>query len=132
MRALGLEGKVRFLGPVAADDVPRWYNACTVFAYPSLYEGFGLPALEAMACGAPVVTSNTASLPEVVDDAAICVSPSDTHALARELSRALTDEGLRLSMREKGLHRAGGFTWQRTAERTLEAYFRTLKDAKRL
>ena len=77
---IGAEGKVRFLGPVAAEDLPRWYNACTVFAYPSLYEGFGLPALEAMACGTPVVTSNVTSLPEVVGEAAI---RRITHGYAR-------------------------------------------------
>ena len=132
VRALGLEGKVRILGPVAAEDLLRWYNACTVFAYPSLYEGFGLPALEAMACGTPVVTSNVTSLPEVVGEAAVSVSPTDTHALAQGLSRVLTDEGLRLSMREQGLRRAGMFTWQRTAERTLEVYLRTLKPVKLL
>ncbi len=132
VRTLGLEGKVRFLGPVAAEDLPRWYNACTVFAYPSLYEGFGLPALEAMACGTPVVTSNVTSLPEVVGEAAISVSPTDTHALAQGLGRVLADEDLRLSMREQGLRRAGMFTWQRTAERTLEVYLRTLKPAKLL
>jgi glycosyltransferase involved in cell wall biosynthesis len=132
VRALGLESKVRFTGPIDAADLPRWYNACTAFAYPSLYEGFGLPALEAMACGTPVVTSNVTSLPEVVGDAAISVPPTDTHALAEGLSRVLADAALRSSLREQGLRRAGGFTWQRTAERTLEVYFRTLKPAKRL
>ncbi|HEY3342298.1 MAG TPA: glycosyltransferase family 1 protein, partial [Anaerolineae bacterium] len=95
VRALGLEGKVRFLGPVPAEDLPRWYNACSVFAYPSLYEGFGLPALEAMACGTPVVTSDVTSLPEVVGEAALTVSPTDTHALAQVLERVLSNDILR-------------------------------------
>ena len=95
-------------------------------AYPSLYEGFGLPPLEAMACGAPVVTSNVTSLPEVVGDAGITVDPTDVPALANALSRVLCDAGLHGEMRRKSLQRAAQFTWQRTAELTIESYRKIL------
>jgi glycosyltransferase involved in cell wall biosynthesis len=132
VQTLGLQSKVRFLGPLSQDDAPRWMNACTVFAYPSLYEGFGLPALEAMASGVPVVTSNVTSLPEVVGDAGLTVPPTDTHALAQALCRVLADAALRRSMRERGLARAAQFTWGRAAEQTVECYLRTVKHVKSL
>ncbi len=132
IQELGLDEKVRFLGPVPADDVPKWMNACTVFAYPSLYEGFGLPVLEAMACGAAVVASNVTSLPEVAGDAGLLVPPADTQQIAQALGRVLTDESLRATLRQRGLQRATQFTWRRTAEKTVESYNRALQETQTL
>jgi len=118
----GLSEHVKLIGRVSDDDLPKWYSACALMAYPSLYEGFGLPPLEAMACGAPVVTSNVTSLPEVVGDAGITVDPTDVPALAEAMSRVLCDAGLRNDLRLKSLQRAAQFTWQRTAVLTIECY----------
>lgn len=96
-------------------------------AYPSLYEGFGLPPLEAMACGAPVVTSNVTSLPEVVGEAGITVDPTDVRALAEALHRVLSDDALRAALRAKSLARAAQFTWRRTAEQTVACYLDAVK-----
>ncbi len=120
VKALGLESRVRFVGQIAQDALPAWYNACAVFAYPSLYEGFGMPALEAMACGAPVVTSNATSLPEVVGEAGIMVAPDDTRGLAEALAGVLREPARRAQMRAASLRRAAHFTWQATAARTIE------------
>ncbi len=124
VQCLRLQDRVLFPGYVAEADLPAVYNLCTVFAYPSLYEGFGLPPLEAMACGVPVVCSNSSSLPEVVGNAALMVDPLDTDALAAALSRALGDEHLRQSLRRRGLEQARLFTWQAAGRRLLEAYRR--------
>jgi glycosyltransferase involved in cell wall biosynthesis len=118
----GLSDQVKLIGRVSDDDLPKWYSACAMMAYPSLYEGFGLPPLEAMACGAPVVTSNATSLPEVVGDAGITIDPTDAPALADALMRVLCDAGLRNDMRCKSIQRAAQFTWQRTAALTIESY----------
>ncbi len=118
----GLSARVRFLGRVADADLPALYSAAAAFAYPSLYEGFGLPPLEALACGTPVVCSDRSSLPEVVGDAALLVDPTDAAALARALARLLDDEALRRLLRARGLARAAQFTWARTAAETLAAY----------
>lgn len=118
----GLSEQVKLIGRVSDDDLPKWYSACAVMAYPSLYEGFGLPPLEAMACGAPVVTSNVTSLPEVVGDAGLMVEPTDAPALADALQRVLCNAGLRDEMCRKSILRAAQFTWQRTAELTIESY----------
>jgi glycosyltransferase involved in cell wall biosynthesis len=118
----GLSEHVKLIGRVSDDDLPKWFSACAVMAYPSLYEGFGLPPLEAMACGSPVVTSNVTSLPEVVGDAGIMVTPTDTPAIADALQRVLQDAGLRNDLRHKSLQRAAQFTWQHTAEMTMESY----------
>jgi glycosyltransferase involved in cell wall biosynthesis len=120
--ALELGDAVRFLGYVPAADLPLCYNAAGVFVYPSLYEGFGLPPLEAMACGTPVVASNTSSLPEVLGDAALLVDPHDPAALADALASALSDTPLRQRLRAAGLARARQFSWQRMAEQTLAVY----------
>jgi glycosyltransferase involved in cell wall biosynthesis len=122
VRARGLDSLVHFLGRVADADLPALYSACAAFAYPSLYEGFGLPPLEALACGAPVVCSDRSSLPEVVGDAALQVDPTRPAALAAALRRVLDDESLRQSLRARGLARAAGFTWERTAAGTLAVY----------
>jgi glycosyltransferase involved in cell wall biosynthesis len=119
---LDLLDEVLFPGYIARDELPLWYNAADLFVYPSLYEGFGLPPLEAMACGTPVVVSNTSSLPEVVGDAGMLVDPTDAEQIARAMERLLTDGDLRDSLRARGLERARTFTWQRTAGDTVTVY----------
>jgi glycosyltransferase involved in cell wall biosynthesis len=126
LRELGLEDRVRFTGYVPDEDLPALYSAADLFTFPSLYEGFGLPVLEAMACGVPVVCSNTSSLPEVVGEAGIMVEPHNVHALARAMGRVLTDEALRASLRARGLERAQRFTWEEAAKRTVEVYRQVL------
>lgn len=117
-----LEERVRWLGPVPEADLPALYAAAEVFVFPSLYEGFGLPPLEAMACGTPVVCSHASSLPEVVGDAALVFDPHDVMALRAALQRVLEDAALRERLREKGLTQAGRFSWARTAQETLSVY----------
>jgi glycosyltransferase involved in cell wall biosynthesis len=124
IRQLGLGERIRLIGRVSEEDLPKWYGTCAVMAYPSLYEGFGLPPLEAMACGAPVVASNVTALPEVIGDAGITVDPADADALAEALRRVLSDAPLRAEMRARSLARAARFTWERTAALTLESYRR--------
>lgn len=119
---LGLYGCVKFTGYVDKEDLPCLYNLADVFVYPSFYEGFGLPALEAMACGCPVITSNTSSLPEVVGGAGILTDPRDREALAGAIYRSITNEGLRQRMRAEGLKRAKRFSWERCARETLKVY----------
>ncbi len=109
-------------GFVADADLPALYTAADLFVFPSWYEGFGLPVLEAMACGAPVVCSNAASLPEVAGDAALLVSPDDVQGLREAISRALTDLTLRNELIERGFRQAGRFTWERAARQTLAIY----------
>jgi len=121
-RRLGLADSVRFLGHVPQADLPALYSAADLFVFPSLYEGFGLPALEAMACGTPVVASNVSALPEVVGDAALQVSPLDVEALADAIERLLRDDRLRADLRERGLERARQFSWEKAARRTAEVY----------
>ena len=120
--ALGLTRRVRFAGHVPDAQLPLWYNAAEVFVYPSLYEGFGLPPLEALACGTPTITSTAAALPEVVGDAAILSDPRDPAALAAALARVLDDPALRSTLRDRGLRRAAGFSWARTAAATRAVY----------
>ena len=115
-------GWVRLLGYVADEALPALYSAATVVAYPSLYEGFGLPVLEALACGAVVVASNTTSIPEVAGDAAILIDPTDTGAMGEAVARAATDEVLRVRLKAAGPVQASGFSWDRCAALTVEAY----------
>ncbi|MEN9936086.1 MAG: hypothetical protein RLZZ387_2665 [Chloroflexota bacterium] len=119
---LGLGDRLRFVGYVDQAEQPLWYAAATAFAFPSLYEGFGMPPLEAMACGTPVVVSSSSSLPEVVGDAGLVVSPSDPEELADALRRVVTDAELRTELRARGLRQARRFSWRETAERTLDVY----------
>ena len=119
---LNLQNDVVFTGYVSDEDLPALYNAADLFVYPSIYEGFGLPPLEAMACGTPVITSNTSSLPEVVGDAGIMVDPYDVDGLADAMHRVLTDEGSRADMIKKGLERTKMFSWEKCARETLEVY----------
>ncbi len=111
-----------FTGYVAEEDLSALYSGAVAFVFPSLYEGFGLPALEAMACGTPVVTSNTTSLPEVVGDAALLVDPTDPDQLCEAMSTILSDHSLREELRRKGLMRAAEFRWEKCAELTAEVY----------
>jgi len=122
-----LEAYVRFTGYLPDADLPALYGGAAAFVFPSLYEGFGLPVLEAMACGAPVITSNVSSLPEVAGNAALMVDPRDTAALAGAIERLLTDSALAAEQRRKGLERAAQFSWQRTARETLAVYRQLLE-----
>ena len=122
VRSLGLEDAVRFTGFVDDDDLPAVYSGAALFVFPSLHEGFGLPLLEAMACGVPVVTSNVSSMPEVAGDAATLVDPRDGEGLAAAIARSLRDAALRDRLREAGIARARQFSWEATARRTLDAY----------
>ena len=120
--ALEHTGLVRFLGHVAEADLPALYSAATVFAYPSIYEGFGLPPLEAMKSGAPVVVADCSSLPELVGNAGKRFNPEDVNALAETLRSILEDQVLRQRMSEASVVRASGFTWERCGEQTLAVY----------
>ena len=123
---LDLTDDVLFPGYIPPDELPLWYNAAELFVYPSLYEGFGLPPLEAMACGTPVITSNVSSLPEVVGEAGLTVDPMDSEGLAEAMNQVLSDGILRQSMREQGFARAGRFSWAKAARETVEVYQRAL------
>ena len=119
---LGLAEDVVFTGYVQPEEMPLLYNAADLFVFPSLYEGFGLPVLEAMACGVPVVTSNVSSLPEVAGDAALLVDPRDEAALAESMERLLRDRKLHAEMARRGRERAAGFSWERAARETIDVY----------
>lgn len=119
---LGLSDLVTLTGHVPEADLPALYSGSSCFIYPSYFEGFGLPPLEAMKCGAPVVVGNRTSLPEVVGDAAVLVDPFEVSEIAAGIARVLNDSGLRASLREKGLERARAFDWRDTARQTLAVY----------
>jgi glycosyltransferase involved in cell wall biosynthesis len=119
---LKLEKRVRFLGRVSDLELITLYSMAEVFAFPSFFEGFGIPPLEAMACGTPVITSNTSSLPEVVGDAALQVDPHDIDSLAGAISRLLEDEHLREELRQRGYQQAKNSTWMRSAHKLLSLY----------
>jgi glycosyltransferase involved in cell wall biosynthesis len=125
----GVQNQVVFTGEVRSDELVALYNGATIFFYPSRYDGFGLPVVEAMRCGAPVVTSNSSSLPEVAGDAALREDPDDYTALASALEILLTDASLRRELRARGFAQAQRFSWQRVAEKTLEAYHRAARSA---
>ncbi len=114
--------RVRILGFVDDGDLPALYRNAALFVFPSLYEGFGLPVLEALACGVPVVCSNASSLPEVTGDAALLVDPLDTDGLAAAMARALTDADLRREMIARGLTQAAKFTWEQAARQLLAVF----------
>ena len=114
--------RVRLTGFVEDADLPLWYGAAEVFAYPTRYEGFGLPVLEAMACGTPVVTSDVSSLPEVAGDAGLLIDPNDREQLATALRRIVTDPALAADLRRRGTQRAARYSWAETARLTVEAY----------
>ena len=125
---LGLQDKVIFPGYVPQSELALWYNVADLFVYPSLYEGFGFPPLEAMACGTPVVVSNTSSLPEVVGDAGLVVDPLDAHALATAISDLLNDPTRYRTFQKASLSRAKRFSWRTTAANTANLYHRILGD----
>jgi glycosyltransferase involved in cell wall biosynthesis len=122
VRELGLTDQVRFLGHVPDNDLPGLYSASACFAYPSFYEGFGIPVLEAMACGAPVVVSGTSSLPEAAGSAALLVDPYDVESLVDGLERVLFDQELRADLRAAGFAQVRQFTWERAGRALLDAY----------
>lgn len=126
IQELGLAQDVIIAGYVSNNELPLWYNASEVFVYPSIYEGFGMPVLEAMACGRPVVVSDSSSLPEVVGSSGILVSPTDTAGWAEALSTLLADSALRADFSARGRERARHFTWESTARATVEAYHKVL------
>jgi glycosyltransferase involved in cell wall biosynthesis len=117
-----VEDTVRFLGFVPIDTLRAFYQAAAAFVFPSLYEGFGLPPLEAMACGTPVVCSNVSSLPEVVGDAAEIVNPENVFDIARGMREVLLDLPRRSRLVERGFEQARRFSWERTAQQVLDAY----------
>jgi glycosyltransferase involved in cell wall biosynthesis len=113
---------VVFLDYVSDDALPLLFKGAEIFIFPSLYEGFGLPALEAMSLGVPTIVSNASSLPEVVSDGAIIVDPKDPQGLAQAIVSLLKDEDLRKKLSQKGIERSQSFSWRKTAEETLEVY----------
>ncbi len=121
---LKLGDAVQFPGYLAADELPLWYNSAEAFLYPSVFEGFGLPVLEAMACGVPVVVSDASSLPEVAGSAGLCIPPSDVSAWAEALRQLAEDDGWRRRASEAGLTEAARFTWTDTARQTAAAWTR--------
>jgi glycosyltransferase involved in cell wall biosynthesis len=126
---LELASKIIFTGFAPEEHLPILYNGCEAFVYPSLYEGFGLPPLEAMNCGTPVITSNLTSIPEVVGDAGILIDPYDEEQLKDSMIRLLNDDKLKAEYSIKGLARAKNFSWEKTAEKTLEAYKKIYESA---
>jgi glycosyltransferase involved in cell wall biosynthesis len=125
---LGLADCVQFLGYVADPDLPALYSLASVFAFPSLYEGFGLPVLEAMACGTPVVSADNSSLPEVVGEAGLLIEAYDAEGMAAALCRVLSDGPLRRQLEQRGLERSREFTWSAAAARVLELYNSTWRE----
>ena len=122
VESLNLSSEIIFTNFVPETDLPAYYSGAAAFVLPSLYEGFGFPVLEAMACACPVITSNTSSLPEVVGKAGIMVDPHNTDSLAQMMKEVLTDSELRDIMIRKGLEQSKKFTWEKSAKQTLEVY----------
>ncbi|MBW2308153.1 MAG: glycosyltransferase family 4 protein [Deltaproteobacteria bacterium] len=122
VRFLGIEERVKFTGYVAREDLPMLYSMADSFVYPSLYEGFGLPPLEAMACGTPVIVSDGSALSSVVAEAGIRVDPNDVHGLAQAMRNVLMDKRLRSDLIKRGMERVKCFSWDATARETLALY----------
>lgn len=120
---LGLTHVVHFPGFIDDDDLPALYHGALCFVFPSLYEGFGLPLLEAMRCGVPVITANTSAMPEVVGQAAVLIDPRDVDGLAAAIATVADDSALRAALRQQGLVQAQRFSWEDAAKRTLDAYW---------
>lgn len=129
IKRLGLEQAVHFTGYVPQKDLPLVYNLSSLFVYPTIYEGFGLPVLEAMACGVPVISTDTSSLPEIVGEAGILIPRDDAAALLNAIETVLGDEDLRRELIRKGLTRAARFSWQQTAKLTYQVYQKVLMPA---
>ena len=126
VQVMGLEKRVLFPGYVPDADLPLWYNAAAVLTFPSYYEGFGMPILEAMASGTPVIAAMTSAIPEVTGDAALLFDPLDKAQLSEHLAAVLDEPEQAASMRERGLRQAEGFSWQRAADEMIEVYRKTL------
>jgi glycosyltransferase involved in cell wall biosynthesis len=123
---LGIADSVLFTGFVTDEALPHLYANADFFVYPSLYEGFGLPVLEAMACGTPVIASNTSSIPEVAGDAGILVDPSSEGELVAAMMQLAGDGRLRDDLKKRGINRAASFSWERTAQETFAVYGKVL------
>ena len=128
VEALGLADRVLFPGFIPREELPLWYNGAEAFFYPSLYEGFGLPPLEAMACGTPVVVSTAASLPEVVGTAGLQVAAEDVEAMAETMRRLLEEPELRAELGRRGLAQARNFRWEKMARETADLYRQLLEE----
>lgn len=128
MRELGLEPHVEFKGVVSTEELVQFYSAADAFVFPSFHEGFGLPILEAMACGCPVITSNCSAMPEVAGEAAILVNPHDSQSIARALHHIISDDITRRRLIERGRQRARQFSWERAAREVMRVYERVLED----
>jgi glycosyltransferase involved in cell wall biosynthesis len=126
---LDLENMVRFTGYIPQEELPLVYNLASLFVYPTKYEGFGLPALEAMACGVPVITTKIASLPEIVGDAGILIPSNNIEELFNAMSRVLEDQALREKLTSDGQLRAKKFSWERTAQLTWQVYQQVMKSS---
>ena len=122
-----IKKRIIVTGYVADNDLAPLYTEAYMFVYPSLYEGFGLPPLEAMQCGTPVITSNSTSLPEVIGDAGIMINPEDTDALCQAMWKLYSQPALHQELSEKSIKRAAGFSWKRCAGETMNAYKSSLK-----
>jgi glycosyltransferase involved in cell wall biosynthesis len=122
IETLNIENRVIFTDFVQVAHLPYLYNAADLFVYPSLYEGFGLPPLEAMACGTPVITSNLTSIPEVTGDAAVLINPHDNNSLAESIEKALSKPDQLIQMSKDGLEQAKKFSWEKCAQKTLDVY----------
>lgn len=129
VRSLQIEDRIQLTGPVPDADLPYFYSAAQAFVFPSLYEGFGFPPLEAMACGTPVITSNCSSLPEVAGDAALLVDPTSIEAIAGAIEQVLSDPSLADELRQRGLQQAARFSWPAAARATLTLYQNVLQQA---
>lgn len=125
---LNIESKIVFTGFVPEEHLPVLYNSCETFVYPSLYEGFGLPPLEAMCCGTPVITSNVTSIPEVVGNGGVLINPNDIDELSNSLERTLLDIPFKLNLKKKALEKSHIYSWENTAKSTLKVYKNILCD----
>jgi glycosyltransferase involved in cell wall biosynthesis len=123
IRAAGLtENEIRFLGYLPDEDLPFFYAGAQLFLFPSLYEGFGFPPLEAMACGTPVISSDAKCMPEALGDAAILRSPADAHGFAAAVVKILSDENLRRTLQANGIRRAQEFRWEMSVKQLLRSF----------
>ncbi|MEW6716689.1 MAG: glycosyltransferase family 1 protein [Chloroflexota bacterium] len=122
IQSLHLNNFITHIPHINHQELPAYYNAADIFVFPSLYEGFGVPVIEAMACGTPVIASNVSSLPEVVGPAGLLVDPRSPQEFAEAIQRVLKDKDLAFTLRQRGLERAQNFTWEKTAQKTLEVY----------
>ncbi len=128
VQALGLTERVVFTGYVPDDELPLWYNAAELLVFPSIYEGFGLPVVEAMACSTPVIASNSSSIPEAVGDAGLLFAPDDVETLAKQMTAVLTNPLLKDKLRQQGLVHAQTFSWERAGAETAAVYQRALQN----